>query len=167
MTTGAGNDTITTTGTGADTIDTGAGNDAVTFSDGDSITGGTGDDIFTYEDLGEPSNGTITIVGGQGGETPDDGDPLTPEGDTLDLGYDADMSTLNITSTTTNADGNESYAGTISMDDGTLLEFSEIENIIYFTPGTRIATPDGARDIATLRVGDLVVTRDHGLQPIR
>ena len=167
MTTGAGNDTITTTGTGADTIDTGAGNDAVTFSDGDSITGGTGDDIFTYEDLGEPSNGTITIVGGQGGETPDDGDPLTPEGDTLDLGYDADMSTLNITSTTTNADGNESYAGTISMDDGTLLEFSEIENIICFTPGTRIATPDGARDIATLRVGDLVVTRDHGLQPIR
>ena len=53
------------------------------------------------------------------------------------------------------------------MDDGTLLEFSEIENIICFTPGTRIATPMGARDIATLKVGDLVVTRDYGLQPIR
>ncbi len=167
VSTGAGNDFVTTTGTGADTIDTGAGNDTVTFSDGDSITGGTGDDTFTYEDLGEPTNGTITIVGGQGGETPDDGDPLTQEGDTLDLGFDADMSTLNITSTTTNVDGNESYSGTISMDDGTLLEFSEIENIICFTPGTRIATPMGARDIASLRVGDLVVTRDHGLQPIR
>ena len=106
-------------------------------------------------------------MGGQGGETPDDGDATTLEGDTLDLGLDADFSTLNITSTTTNVDGNESYSGTIQMDDGTLLEFSEIENIICFTPGTRIATQMGARDIATLKVGDLVVTRDYGLQPIR
>ena len=165
--TGAGDDTVTSTGTGADTIATGAGNDTITFSEGDSIDGGTGDDTFTYENLGEPTNGTITIVGGQGGETPDDGDPLTLEGDTLDLGFDADMSTLNITSTTVNADGNTSYAGTVTMDDGTLLAFSEIENIICFTPGTRIATPKGARDIASLKVGDLVVTRDHGLQPIR
>ena len=165
--TGAGNDTITTTGTGADTIDTGAGDDTVTFSEGDSISGGTGDDTFTYENLGEATNGTITIVGGQGGETADDADPNTLEGDTLDLGFDADMSTLNITSTTVNADGNTSYAGSVTMDDGTLLEFSEIENIICFTPGTRIATPMGARDIATLKVGDIVVTRDHGLQPIR
>ena len=165
--TGAGDDTITSTGTGADTIATGAGDDTITFSEGDSIDGGTGDDTFTYENLGEPTNGTITIVGGQGGETPDDGDPLTIEGDTLDLGFDADMSTLNITSTTVNADGNTSYAGTVTMDDGTLLAFSEIENIICFTPGTRIATPKGARDIASLKVGDLVVTRDHGLQPIR
>tara|TARA_R110002051_G_scaffold33923_3_gene75513 strand:- start:13898 stop:19153 length:5256 start_codon:yes stop_codon:yes gene_type:complete len=167
VTTGAGNDTVTTTGTGSDTISTGAGNDTITFSEGDSIDGGTGDDTFTFEDLGEPTNGTITIVGGQGGETPDDSNPLTLEGDTLNLGFNADMSTLTITSTTINADGNTSYAGTVTMDDGTLLAFSEIENIICFTPGTRIATPKGARDIASLKVGDLVVTRDHGLQPIR
>ena len=165
--TGAGDDTVTTTGTGADTISTGAGNDTITFSEADSIDGGTGDDTFTFEDLGEATNGTITIVGGSGGETPDDADPNTLEGDTLNLGFDADMSTLNITSTTVNADGNTSYDGTVQMDDGTVLEFSEIENIICFTPGTRIATPRGARDIATLQVGDLVVTRDHGLQPIR
>lgn len=165
--TGAGDDTITTTGTGADTISTGAGNDTITFSEADSIDGGTGDDTFTFEDLGEPTDGTITIVGGSSGETLDDTNPATLEGDTLNLGFDADFSTLNITSTTTNVDGNTSYAGSIEMDDGTLLEFSEIENIICFTPGTRIATPRGARDIATLQVGDLVVTRDHGLQPIR
>ena len=53
------------------------------------------------------------------------------------------------------------------MDDGTLLNFSEIENIMCFTPGTCIATPKGARDIASLKIGDFVVTRDHGLQPIR
>jgi Ca2+-binding RTX toxin-like protein len=167
VSTGAGDDTIQTTGTGADTIDTGAGDDAITFSEGDSISGGTGNDTFTYENLFEPENGTITIVGGQGVETPDDGNPLTSEGDTLQLGENADMSTLNITSTTVNGDGNTSYAGTIQLDDGTLLVFSEIENIICFTPGTRISTPFGARDIATLKVGDLVLTLDHGPQPIR
>ncbi len=163
---GAGNDDIIG-GTGADTIEGGSGNDTITFSDGDSVDGGTGDDTFTYQDLGEATNGTITIVGGSGGETLDDGDPNSLEGDTLNLGFDADMSTLNITSTSINVDGNTTYEGTIQMDDGTLLEFSEIENIICFTPGTRIATPAGARDIATLKIGDLIVTRDHGLQPIR
>ncbi|MEJ6398468.1 Hint domain-containing protein [Yoonia sp. 208BN28-4] len=165
--TGAGDDIVTTTGTGADTIATGAGNDTVTFSEGDSIGGGSGDDTFILEDLGEPTNGAITITGGQGGETPDDGDPLTLEGDTLQLGTLADLSTLVKTSDGINADGNETFSGSVTLDDGTLLTFSEIENIICFTPGTLIATPHGARDIATLKVGDMVVTRDHGLQPIR
>ncbi len=165
--TGAGDDIVTTTGTGADTIQTGAGNDTITFSEGDSIDGGTGDDTFLAEDLGEPTNGTITIVGGEGGETADDNDPLTLEGDTLQLGTFADLSTLVKISDGLNVDGNETFHGSVTMDDGTILNFSEIENIICFTPGTRIATPHGKRDIATLRVGDLVVTRDHGLQPIR
>lgn len=36
-----------------------------------------------------------------------------------------------------------------------------------FTPGTMIATPSGPRDVADLSVGDLVLTLDHGPQPIR
>ena len=165
--TGAGDDVVKTTGIGADTISTGAGEDTVVFSEADSIDGGSGDDTFIYENLGEPTNGTITIVGGQGGETPNDGDPDTLEGDTLQLGTDADLSTLIKVSDGINADGNETFSGSVLMDDGTLLNFSEIENIICFTPGALIATPHGTRDIATLRVGDMVVTRDHGLQPIR
>ena len=55
----------------------------------------------------------------------------------------------------------------MTLDDGTILNFSEIENIICFTPGTRIATPTGARKVEALKIGDFVVTRDHGLQPIR
>jgi hypothetical protein len=35
------------------------------------------------------------------------------------------------------------------------------------TPGTLIATPQGARPIEALRPGDLVLTRDHGAQPLR
>lgn len=36
-----------------------------------------------------------------------------------------------------------------------------------FTPGTYIATPKGDRLVETLSYGDLVITRDHGLQSIR
>ena len=36
-----------------------------------------------------------------------------------------------------------------------------------FTAGTMIDTPDGPRAVETLMVGDLVLTRDHGAQPIR
>jgi hypothetical protein len=53
------------------------------------------------------------------------------------------------------------------MTDGTVVNFSEIENIICFTPGARILTQWGERPVESLRVGDMVVTRDHGLQPIR
>lgn len=41
------------------------------------------------------------------------------------------------------------------------------DHVICFTPGTLIATPRGARPVETLGVGDLVMTRDHGMQPIR
>jgi hypothetical protein len=36
-----------------------------------------------------------------------------------------------------------------------------------FTTGTRIATPKGERKVEDLQVGDVVVTRDNGLQEIR
>ncbi|MEL7214803.1 MAG: Hint domain-containing protein [Pseudomonadota bacterium] len=36
-----------------------------------------------------------------------------------------------------------------------------------FTPGTLITTPHGPRDVADLKAGDVVVTRDNGLQTIR
>jgi hypothetical protein len=37
---------------------------------------------------------------------------------------------------------------------------------ICFVTGTRIATPGGARPVETLAPGDLVMTRDHGAQPL-
>ncbi len=39
--------------------------------------------------------------------------------------------------------------------------------VICFTPGTRIATPDGPRLVETLREGDMLQTRDNGPQPLR
>lgn len=38
--------------------------------------------------------------------------------------------------------------------------------VICFTPGTRIATPDGLRAIETLQQGDLILTKDNGPQPV-
>ncbi len=43
----------------------------------------------------------------------------------------------------------------------------DYRDIPCFTEGTLIRTPSGDRPIETLNAGDLVVTRDNGLQPIR
>ena len=152
---GEGGDDSLIGGLGADTLYGGAGDDSITFADGDFAYGGDGDDLFILETLGAPVDGVISVVGGEGGES---------LGDTLQLGSLADMSTLNITTPASEGGG---MSGTITLDDGTILKFSEIENIICFTPGTRIATPRGARPVEGLCIGDMVVTRDHGLQPIR
>ncbi len=153
--TGDGDDSLTG-GTGSDSLTAGAGDDTVTFSEGDTVDAGSGDDTIVLEDLGETSNGTITIDGGTGDET---------TGDTLQLGS-LGILTQDVRDTFVD-DGTGSYSGSITLDDGTILNFSEIENIICFTPGTRIATPHGLVAIEDLEVGDLVVTRDHGLQPVR
>ncbi len=152
--TGAGDDTLEG-GAGNDILLAGAGNDTLTVSDGDQAFGEEGDDTFTVTDTPGGPGTVITIDGGSGNET---------GGDTLRLG---DLANLPDVLANAVDDGTGSYSGSITLDDGTILNYSEIENIICFTPGTNIATPHGARDIADLRVGDKVVTRDHGLQPIR
>ncbi len=45
--------------------------------------------------------------------------------------------------------------------------FSDLASPICFTAGCRIRTPDGDRLIEELSAGDLVLTRDHGPQPLR
>lgn len=153
--TGAGDDQIDG-GIGADEIYAGAGNDTIAAADGDTIFAGSGDDVIRLENTGEASNSTINVDGGS--ET-------TGAGDVLDLRQLADIGTLTATD-----DGTGSFSGSVTLKDGTLLNFQDIETIQYiicFTPGTMIHTPHGPRDIAQLRVGDMVRTRDSGVQPIR
>ncbi|QQA43993.1 Hint domain-containing protein [Pelagovum pacificum] len=151
---GAGDDVISG-GTGADDLYGGDGNDTIRFAEADTVFGGDGDDLFILEDFLESLSGEIDIFGGEGGET---------NGDTLQLGKLADLSTLTINNSDDAAGG---LSGFVLLDDGTVLNFSEIENIICFGAGTRVLTPRGARPVESLRIGDKVVTRDHGLQPIR
>ncbi|MDT8325758.1 MAG: Hint domain-containing protein [Roseovarius sp.] len=149
-----GDDTLTGS-TGEDTLYGGTGNDILFVSQGDAAFGSDGDDLFIIEDLGEAGSGTINIVGGEGNET---------GGDTLQLNADVTPSDITFTNTDDAAGG---LSGNFTMADGTVVTFSEIENIICFTPGARILTPHGERAIETLRPGDMVITRDHGPRPIR
>lgn len=137
-------------GEGADVMFGGGGNDAFTVADGDEAYGEDGDDIFTLTDLGE-AGATITIDGGEGGES---------AGDTLALGGLGSVDDVVL-------DVGNPENGTITLTNGTVVNFSNIENIICFTPGTAIATPFGDRAIEDLRPGDLVLTRDHGPRAIR
>ncbi|MDJ0821256.1 MAG: Hint domain-containing protein [Paracoccaceae bacterium] len=148
---GSGDDSLSG-GLGGDALDGGAGDDTINVATEDKVDAGAGDDVITLADLAE-GPGNITIEGGTTSQT---------GGDVLDLNGLADRTTLNITSSV----GGEA-TGTIEMFDGTLVSFSNIDNIICFTPGTQILTATGYRAIETLRIGDLLVTRDDGLQPLR
>lgn len=151
---GQDGDDILTGGLGSDTLSGGAGNDTLNVAEGDTAQGGDGDDTFVIGNLGETGSGTINIIGGEGGET---------NGDTIVWG-DADKSSLVITNPD---DVNGGLSGTFTLLDGTVVTFSEIENIVCFASDTEILTPHGKRLIKDLKAGDLVITRDNGLQPIR
>ncbi|SEM97106.1 Hemolysin-type calcium-binding repeat-containing protein [Roseovarius tolerans] len=151
---GEADDDLISGGTGNDQLFGQDGNDTINVSQGDSAEGGDGDDVFILTDLGETDTGTITIIGGEGDETAGDTLVLTP-----DIGRD------DITFTNTD-DAAGGLSGTFTLN-GAVVNFSEIENIICFTPGARILTQWGERPIEMLRLGDMVVTRDHGLQPVR
>ena len=149
----AGDDTLLG-GLGADSVDGGTGNDTFYAAEGDNLDGGEGEDLFILTDLGEAGSSTITIDGGTTGE---------PGGDTLDLNGIADRTTLTFAPSAGDPDA---FDGSVTLLDGTVVTFSNIENIICFTPGTMIATPAGDRAVETLRPGDLVLTRDDGPQPL-
>jgi hypothetical protein len=68
------------------------------------------------------------------------------------------------------SDGN-GFNGTVEFLDGAgavtgSLGFTNIEQIICFTPGTLIATPKGERPVEDLKPGDKVITRDDGIQEL-
>lgn len=150
---GGGGDDNLVGGGDEDSISGGAGNDTISAAEGDTVSGGDGDDLFLLVSHNEGGTADITIVGGEGDEA---------DGDTLDLNGQANISTLNYT---VNEAGEK--AGTVELLDGSLVSFTNIEHIICFTPGTLIQTAQGPRAIEQLQAGDLIVTRDNGLQPLR
>jgi Ca2+-binding RTX toxin-like protein len=148
---GAGDDTLIG-GTGADTFYGGTGSDTITLNTGDVATGGDGDDAFIIDTLaGGPLD--LTITGGEGDET---------LGDTLDLQGQVNSASDIVYS------GGDNESGTITLIDGSVITFSEIETIfICFAYDTHIMTDRGDRPIQSLEIGDRVITRDHGMQKIR
>ncbi len=117
------------------------------------MTGGTGDDTF------------IVNVAGEGFGDFIDGSENAGDFDRLDL---TGAGPLRVVYTIGNTEsGVVNFLNASKQIIGTLT-FQNIENVVpCFTPGTRIATARGDVAVEALAPGDLVLTRDAGLQPLR
>lgn len=172
---GAGNDTLIG-GADRDTIIGGAGNDV--------LTGGLGNDIFMYT----PGDGNDTISDFNAGNTGTLSDDDNANNDFIDLSayYDnigelyADYADNNLLdqSNTTKADGRAvDYEDNTKFNGGSIFfagasgdpSFFTAENtgVVCFTSGTMILTLNGEVPIERLRPGDLIVTRDNGVQALQ
>lgn len=153
---GAGDDVILGQG-GTDSIEAGAGNDSVDGGDGeDTIVGGPGNDTL----LGGDGSDLFTMDG--------PGDHVITGGEDAD-GADIDVIDLSGIRTRVTETGAES--GIIEFLDagGAVINtatYSEIEQVICFTPGAQIVTDRGLIAVEDLRPGHRVVTRDNGLQEL-
>jgi Ca2+-binding RTX toxin-like protein len=145
-------------GDGQDILFGGAGNDTLAGGAGDDTLDG-GDDRDTF--VIDSTLGVTRVFGGAGGD----------DFDRLDLSA-IPRTSWRLVSSSPDSDGN-GIDGVIELLDGDgavtgRVVFENIEQIVpCFTPGTRIATPRGEVPIEELKVGDKVLTRDNGIQPIR
>lgn len=143
--------TVRFTGNEAGTM-TGGGSMA-RFEEIEGIRLGSGDDVV---ELNAATSGVV--IGGAGN------DMLVVPG--LDSGGE-DAPELVITRTIENDDGTTSYDGYVQFPDGSVVSFRNFEEIVpCFAPGTLIDTDRGPVAVEDLAVGDRVLTRDHGFQPL-
>ncbi len=170
---GEGNDSADG-GDGNDLIDGGAGSDSLSGGTGnDSLYGGAGNDsLFGGDgnDLMSGGAGADALTGGAGSDT-----FIGGAGDTI-IGGAGDNDVLDLSASTPYRiikDPNDPTSGTVEFLDiygnvtGTL-SYSGIDSgIACFTPGAMVETNRGLRAIETLTVGDKVLTRDRGFQPVR
>lgn len=151
---GQGNDTLNGDG-GYDILNGGLGDDIIYAGSGDTANGGDGSDII-YIDPSQLDGTAITI---DGEETNDTG-----AGDMLNLSLlGPGLYTPGSAVFTTPDEEN----GSVTLSDGTVITFANIETIICFGRGTRIETPYGPRPVESLREGDLILTMDNGPQSLR
>lgn len=181
LTGGGGNDTLDG-GADDDTIFAGAGNDSLTGGTGnDLLSGGDGNDIFTYV-AGDGSDIIIDFNTGNTGML-DDGDSTNNDFIDLRAFYDnleelradhIDDGRLNQSNAIENG-GNVDYTNNSRFATGEGIIFSGVSptsfttdntGVVCFASGTMILTARGEVPIEQLRAGDLVQTRDNGMQPI-
>ncbi len=147
---------------GDDTLYGGIGNDLLYGGAGRDFIYGGDDRDHIYANGSDVVPGESVDGGGDNGIT--DQDTLTV--DITSFGwarFDINYDPLN------HENGTMIFYGPDGITVVGTLNFTEIEHvvIICFTPGTQILTGRGAVAVETLGPGDLVMTRDNGLQPLR
>lgn len=122
------------------------------------VLGVGGSDYVTLgSDFSATNTGPNSVFEIDGG-----GNSLTTETDTLDI------SAISKRIDTLKVDANNPQSGTITLTDGTVIKYTEIEELIMcFADGTVLETTSGPVLVEKLHVGDMVHTRDNGVQPIR
>jgi len=177
---GSGDDTLVLDSSGGQTANLGIGNDLAQVDFSDALNA-------SEEELAQKSGQPLLDLDGQSGldtlELGGDWTVTLTTGDVLiDPGNDGIDTTLtniftsaqlpDIQSMPALLSGSVQWANVTTLSSGDTVHpavaFSNFETIdtICFTAGTLIDTPDGAREITTLKVDDLVITRD-GPKPIR
>ena len=164
---GGANDDLLIGGTGNDTLYGGAGlDDIYAGADRDLIHvtfTKPGDESVAGDAVANDILGNESVDGGSGPGTTADNDTLTV--DITGMGW----TRMDLVYTSANHEnGIITFFNGAGVQVGTLT-FTDIENlvIVCFTAGTQILTDRGAIAVETLVPGDLVVTRDNGLQPLR
>ncbi|MFP5510851.1 MAG: Hint domain-containing protein, partial [Alphaproteobacteria bacterium] len=167
-------------GTGNDQLNGGAGRDTLEGGAGiDTLTGGDGADVFVAGGDADLVTDFDTTTGtGDNDRTNNDFVNLSPFYNAAALAawnaanpteqYDNPLDLLRADQ----ADGVLDLAGGIVLNNaGSAVAATELtsENtgVVCFTRGTHIATTQGEILIENLKTGDLVLTMDHGYQPIR
>lgn len=172
---GDANDDVLYGGAGNDSLAGGTGNDALIGDAGnDTLSGGDGNDTLTT------GYGFDTVQGGAGNDTiviaNNSATPGFTIGGTID-GGSSETDTLDLTAwgfagTNVVYNPTDPKAGTIQFLDSSgnvigTMTFTDIERIITcFTPGSLATTDRGLIAVEDLCVGDRVLTRDAGFQPI-
>ena len=125
----------------------------------------TGDQTKTLDVLGNDENaggGTLTITH-INGLAVDAGDTVSLNtGQTVTLNADG---TVTLVGDGNDEDFNFTYTVTNDTQDDT--GYVLVEAVPCFVAGTRIETADGPRRVEMLVPGDMVLTQDHGPQPLR
>lgn len=167
-------------GEGADTLDGGEDADYLSGgADDDVLSGGAGDDVLEGDegaDVLDGGEGSDTISGGTGSDT-----FYAGSGDEVHGGEDKDGSDQDVLDLSAYGfKGVQVVYDPLNPENGTVvfldpdgnptgkMTFTDIERVVRcFTPGTMIQTERGLRPVESLRVGDRVMTRDNGLQPVK
>ena len=123
-------------------------------------TGSKNLDVLTNDTNG--GGGTLTITHLNGNAVTVGVPIVLPTGQTVSLNADGTVNIL--------GDGDvESFNFTYTIDNGTDTDIGivNVSSIPCFVAGTLITTELGQRNVETLVLGDLILTKDDGLQPLR